>query len=220
MVNREDAGRREIGCDELLSRHGDYVDGLLAPLDVARLRLHLRVCASCARYDRIVQRGLELARELPVLEPSTDFEERLQHRLYHVQDAERLGESRAAGAATTFAVASMLALLAWSPLLVSRTDGLDATASSEPSRPVAEPPATYVPLATPLLGGLGGLGSSGSSGGGWAPLIGAAAASLDHGMEVTRMLVALPGPYSPLIVDPPAPRRSVRAVSTEYAPID
>ncbi|HEX2166310.1 MAG TPA: hypothetical protein VHG09_03635, partial [Longimicrobiales bacterium] len=37
--------------------------------------------------------------------------------------------------------------------------------------------------------------------------------------QPSALLAVFPGPYSPLVVTPPA-HRSVRTVSTEYAPID
>jgi hypothetical protein len=215
-------------CEELLARYGDYIDGQLSPLQAARLQLHLEVCGSCARYDRIMSRGLELVRELPELTPSHDFEERLQHRLYHADDAAALAAQRpTAGAVAAFAVAGVIALLAWSPLLLSTEDGTAVVASNEQRRaqPTDRAQATYrapaymtpataqsdVPVHVPLTAPLHGAGDL------WQPAV--AVPPLSSG-DMARILAAFPGPYSPLVVSPPVHGRSVRTVSTEYAPND
>ncbi|HEX2166056.1 MAG TPA: zf-HC2 domain-containing protein, partial [Longimicrobiales bacterium] len=118
-MNPGKAGRsREVECAEFLARHSEYLDGLLTPVAAARLSAHSSVCASCARYDRIVRKGIDLVRDLPDAQPSDDFEMRLQHRIFHMEDARAL-QPRAAGAAAALAVAAAMALLAWSPLLVT-----------------------------------------------------------------------------------------------------
>jgi anti-sigma factor RsiW len=208
-------------CEELLARYGDYIDGQLSPLQAARLQLHLEVCGSCARYDRIMSRGLELVRELPDLTPSHDFEERLQHRLYHADDAAALAAQRpAAGAVAAFAVAGVIALLAWSPMLLSTDDGTAVVVANEQRRePTRAQPAymtpvparTNAPVHVPLTAPLHGAGDL------WQPAV--AVPPLSSG-DMSRILAAFPGPYSPLVVNPPVHGRSVRTVSTEYAPND
>jgi hypothetical protein len=213
-VNPTSAGRPgDVACDEVLARYGDYMDGLLTPLEAARLQLHFGVCGSCARYDRIMRRGLELVRDMPEITPSDDFEQRLQHRLYHVDDAASLAPRPVAGAVATFAVAGMLALLAWSPILLSTEDGVAVAAreQEDPVRPayataMPAPPELPIPLPVrePLLG----------AGDLWEPAM-AAMAPLSSG-DMARILAAFPGPYSPLVVTPPVHGRTVRTVSSEY----
>jgi hypothetical protein len=216
-VNPTSAGNsQEVLCDELLARYGDYVDGLLTPVQVARLQLHIETCASCGRYDRIMQRGLELVRDLPPVEPSPDFEQRLQHRLYHVDDAAALAAQRpTAGAVATFAVASVLALLAWSPVLFSTEDGpaVAVTATEVQDRPAPRNVASArageatvlpsLPVREPLLHGAD-------------PWQQAAAASPLGTGAMARIVAAFPGPYSPLVVTPPVHTGSVRTISAEY----
>jgi hypothetical protein len=52
--------------------------------------LHLRICESCARLDTRIRRSLLLARNLPTIQPSAAFSERLKMRLAH----ERMLSSR------------------------------------------------------------------------------------------------------------------------------
>lgn len=210
-MNPDNVGRSQTGmCTELLARHADYLDGQLAPHEAARLQWHLSVCGTCARYDRIVRQGLDLVRELPDISPATDFEQRLQHRLYHVQDEMAGGDSRAAaGAVATFAVAGLIALLAWSPLLIGTADepGAIAAAERQPQRHTV-PTLPALPAPTPLLSGAGDL---------WEPA--GAVSPLSSG-EMSRILAAFPGPYSPLVVTPPVHGRAVRTISSEYTRID
>lgn len=199
-MNPGKAGRsHEVSCDEFLARHSEYLDGLLTPLAAARLSTHATVCGSCARYDRIVRKGIDLVRDLPDVEPSEDFEMRLQHRIFHVEDARAL-QPRAAGAATALGVAAAIALLAWSPMLTTSGDGaMSRAATLQESAGEAHGAFSAVPLL------------SQSS---WYPTTMPAPAH-----QPSAMLAVFPGPYSPLVVTPPA-HRSVRAVSTEYVSID
>lgn len=136
-------------CQEFLARHLEYTDESLPLEEAARWRDHMASCPSCARYDRVVRRGLSLLRTLPEVEPSEDFFPRLQHRLYHLDDESQDG-SRASGtsAVVSLAIAGVLALLAWSPLL--RLDqavaarggergGVAWTAAPEPAEGLARP---------------------------------------------------------------------------------
>jgi anti-sigma factor RsiW len=196
-VNPGKAGRtQEVVCDEYLARHSEYLDGLLSPAMSARLSAHAGSCDSCARYDRIVRRGIDLVRDLPDVEPSEDFELRLQHRIFHVEDA-RVLPSRGTGAAVALGVAAAIALLAWSPMLVD--NGSAPMVASQSFQPE---PATD--LTTPRFGADA-----------WYPL----SLPLAPAHQPATLLAAFPGPYSPLVVTPPA-HRSVRSVSTELGSID
>jgi hypothetical protein len=200
-VDQQDASRkREVMCDEVLAMHSDYLDGLLAAHEAARVQWHLSSCSSCARYDRVVRRGGELLRELPKVMPSDDFAERLQHRIFHLQDGEKLGAQRA-GAAATFAVASVIALLAWSPLFFAGEDSIGVASVTEEQHN-----APFLP-APALLGGVGDV---------WlpAPLTGPLGNT-----DPLRVLASFPGPHSRLVVNPPL-HGTVRTVSSEYTSYD
>lgn len=45
------------------------------------MREHLRRCADCSRHDALIRRSLMLVRSLPCIEPSPDFQARLEARL-------------------------------------------------------------------------------------------------------------------------------------------
>lgn len=76
---------------------------------------------------------------LPPVEPPRDFYPRLQHRLYHVMDGPELDYgARASGTSTVAAVAIavLMALAAWSPLVRPETPQVElpAIVVDEPSR--------------------------------------------------------------------------------------
>ena len=197
-VNPGDVKRAEtMHCEDFLSRHGEYVDGMLSLVEASQLRGHMAECSNCARYDRIVRKGLTLVTELPEIQPSLDFEQRLQHRIFHLEDEMTFTQQRpAVGVAAALAVAAMIALLAWSPLLIQR-----ATTAASVAQERVEP--SYQPLGynTPEMGipqwyttiPVG------------TPVTAAGAATL-----IGRQAIE-PGPYNPLIVQPPM--RAVRTVS-------
>jgi hypothetical protein len=98
-----------MNCREFLTRHSEYIDALIEPADAARLRSHVEACPSCARYDRVVRRGAQLARELlPRVEVSDDFEPRVRHRLLHVRDDMTRGRT---GIAPTYTAAASVVLI-------------------------------------------------------------------------------------------------------------
>jgi hypothetical protein len=99
-----------MNCKDFLARHSDYHDGLLEADAAGELRSHATRCPSCARYDAVVRRGTELARQLlPTVELSADFEARMRHRLYHERDAVR---GRSAGMAGVYVTAASVVFVA------------------------------------------------------------------------------------------------------------
>lgn len=65
-----------------------FVDGTLADAALVAMYGHLAECAACSRYDTAIRRGLLVLRNLPVVEPSPDFLERLNDRLDRVREAD------------------------------------------------------------------------------------------------------------------------------------
>jgi hypothetical protein len=83
---------------------------------------HADECPHCAHYDRVVRRGTDVLRDLPELEVSDDFADRLRWRLYAAEEEDRRERRLAspAQAAGTLAIAAMLAAAAWVPLMHPR----------------------------------------------------------------------------------------------------
>jgi hypothetical protein len=108
-----------VDCSDFLERYSSYRDGDLDEEDRGGFEAHMRVCASCARYDRVIREGVRLYLDVPELTPSEDFLPRLQHRLYHV-DEEMHGPGRTgsgASALLTLGIAVLIATAAWVPAL-------------------------------------------------------------------------------------------------------
>ncbi len=103
-------------CSDFIERYSDYRDGLLSSEERDAFDAHLAACAGCCRYHRVLERGVALWCALPPTHPSFDFLPRLQHRLYHVDDAGKFSPRRSLGSAALVAVASVgLLAVAWLP---------------------------------------------------------------------------------------------------------
>lgn len=110
-------------CSDFLRSFSDYVDGLGTSSFREDADRHLDDCPACRRYLEVFERGTSLLRSFPEVEVSDDFRPRLQHRIYHVDDARSLfgGPSGSATTAVTvLGMAVLLVLAAWSPVLVTR----------------------------------------------------------------------------------------------------
>jgi len=191
-------------CREYLSLHSELLDERLELADASRCRAHVDTCPSCARYDRVVRRGLTLVRELPQISPSPDFHQRLQHRIFHVQDDIARGDRFAtASAAVALAIAGVIAFAAWSPMLgppeVGQASGAMVRGAEEALRVVAEP---EPPAAEALGNPRWWYGETQRS------VFSYASMNLYPTMSTAPAPAMLfPGPYSPLIVAPPSVRR-------------
>ena len=110
-----------MDCDTFLDGHSDFRDGLLTLPDRVAFEAHRRECDHCARYDRVVAKGVQVLRARPELEVSDDFMDRLQHRLYHVEDEMAAARRRrgpvSRGAVAALAAAASIAAVALVPRL-------------------------------------------------------------------------------------------------------
>ena len=103
-------------CKEFLEGYSAYLDGVVSREEEEAFRRHLERCDACARYDRVIQRGVEIFRNLPRPVPAPDFLPRLRDRHYHVEDGIPYDTARHGGSAALVAVAAVgLLALAWLP---------------------------------------------------------------------------------------------------------
>jgi anti-sigma factor RsiW len=112
-----------MNCSDFVARSSDYFDGSAPAEDMGAMDEHLRACSSCMRYKAVYEQGTSLLRALPEPEIGEDFEPRLRHRLFHVDDRRALidNSGSAAPALSVLSLAVLLTAVAWSPLL--RSDG-------------------------------------------------------------------------------------------------
>jgi len=108
-------------CSEFQNHFSDYHDSLGDPAFMAAASAHLDGCPECRRYRGVVEQGVEVLRSLPYPSVGDDFLLRLKHRIYHLEDGPALRRREMAGSATTtttaFAIAALIAVAAWSPVL-------------------------------------------------------------------------------------------------------
>lgn len=124
-------------CQEFLARYTDFRDGLVTTSrEARRFSRHLKMCASCRRYDAALHHGVGALQTLPSTEPDAAFRRRLERRL----STERARAGRpflptrpALAAAVLVAVA--LGLLAWEGARRNPT----ASAPSLPPVPFPKP---------------------------------------------------------------------------------
>ena len=106
-----------MDCREFSDKHVAFVDDTLAGIELVRMQRHIAECECCAKQDAKIRRALLLFRNLPSIEPSADFSERLQARLRREAKCEHLLETtqrnlRRGAVAATLASAAMLGYIA------------------------------------------------------------------------------------------------------------
>jgi hypothetical protein len=70
-----------MDCREFRRNHVAFVDDLLPGIDLVRMQCHLLECDRCSHHDTLVRRALLVVRNVPEIEPSPEFSQRLQARL-------------------------------------------------------------------------------------------------------------------------------------------
>jgi anti-sigma factor RsiW len=107
-----------MDCREFSEKHLAFVDDTLAGIELVRMQRHTAECEACAKHDAKIRRALLLFRNLPAIEPSTDFAERLAARLQEAHEDDLLRETttrnlRRGAVAATFATLASAAMLAY-----------------------------------------------------------------------------------------------------------
>jgi hypothetical protein len=113
-----------MDCRAFREQHIGFVDDTLPAIEMNAMHQHLAKCARCSRHDTAIRRGLLIVRNLPMVELSPDFMERLNARLQSL-DAAAMRERTTAAAyrasMSGFAVlAAGLALAAYVALEATR----------------------------------------------------------------------------------------------------
>lgn len=110
-----------MNCSEVVAHFTDYLDGVVSDVEAAAIGRHLQECRACHRYKNVLEHGAHVLRSLPEPEVPEDFEPRLRHRLFHVDDERTLRTHGASGtpALTVLGIAVLLTAVAWSPTLFS-----------------------------------------------------------------------------------------------------
>jgi anti-sigma factor RsiW len=144
-----------MDCREFGKKHLAFVDDTLSAVDTAAMQCHLHVCSRCARHDTRIRRGLLLARNLPIVQPSADFMERLNARLREVGPVDRYvvaAPSHRVFSATTFsAIAASIMTVTLLASALLRSDSRDSELRLPPVvASLPEPEPVSAPVASPV----------------------------------------------------------------------
>jgi hypothetical protein len=100
-----------MNCREFRRKHDAYVDDTLSGVEQEAMERHRRLCVRCARLDTRVRRALLLVRNLPPVELSRGFDERLRLRL--IQERALIAAGRVVHGSSPLDVGG------WRPLSIS-----------------------------------------------------------------------------------------------------
>jgi hypothetical protein len=135
-------------CRDFKEKHVGFVDDTLAGVELVEMRRHLDGCPSCAELDTKIKRALLLVRNLPPIEVSPDFQDRLNARLSRCRemDAPARAIRKRIAAAMTLAAAAMIGYIALTLDRVERSSDLRmspvvASLPESEMAPMASPPA-------------------------------------------------------------------------------
>jgi hypothetical protein len=144
-----------MDCREFGKKHLAFVDDTLSAVDTAAMRHHLRLCRCCAQQDTRIRRGLLLARNLPIIQPSADFMERLNARLREIGPIDRYAVAtpiyRSFPAVTFSAVAASIVVVALLAGGLLRNSPVETQLRLPPVvASVPEPEPASAPVASPV----------------------------------------------------------------------
>lgn len=116
-----------LSCSEVLARHSEYIDGEMHAPDSERWRAHLAACSLCARYDRVLRKGVRLLHDEDDLQADPEF---IQHLRYRIADEHhRMSQPISMNASMAVTVAAVLALAVSLPMMMSKSEATTAVAS-------------------------------------------------------------------------------------------
>ncbi len=103
-----------MDCKQFKKNHCAFTDDTLAGVELVSMQRHIAECEQCARLDWSVRRSLMVFRNLPSIEPSANFEARLQEKIRQSVDAQAVNTQsfRLAGVAAALFGAAMLGYIA------------------------------------------------------------------------------------------------------------
>lgn len=142
-----------MDCREFCEQHVAYVDDTLAGIELVRMQRHIAECESCAKHDAKIRRSLLLFRNLPSIEPSAGFSQRLEARIRECQGEHLLANTqrnlRYGAIAATLASAVMLGYIGTT--LYHRTDAPRDLIMPPVVATIPEPELTPITTSTPAI---------------------------------------------------------------------
>jgi putative zinc finger protein len=142
-----------MDCREFCEQHVAFVDDTLAGIELVRMQRHIAECESCAKHDAKIRRALLLIRNLPSIELSADFSERLEARLKECHSEHLLATTqrnlKRGAIAATLASAVMLGYIGTT--LYHRTDAPRDLIMPPVVASLPEPELTPITTSTPAI---------------------------------------------------------------------
>lgn len=100
-----------MDCREFQENHFAFIDDTLSGIELVGMQRHIAECENCAKHDTNIRRSLMLFRNLPRIEPSAEFSERLNNRLRELRENETSSAFHHSGKfAAAVAIASVVML--------------------------------------------------------------------------------------------------------------
>lgn len=112
-----------MDCRSFHARHVGFVDDVLPGIEIVEMQRHIAECAVCARHDAKIRRSLLVFRNMPRIECSPGFTERVTTRIRALDEIPLAGQASfltSRGAFTTLVAAGIVAVAGWN--FVSRTE--------------------------------------------------------------------------------------------------
>jgi hypothetical protein len=131
-----------MDCCEFREQYSDFADGLLDEEAELRARRHLSLCAPCRRFDTAFRRGVSALRNLPSVEVSRSFGDRLSRRLRHELVVRALAVNPAWGAVAAMLVMVTIGLVTWDMAELRAAKHAASAAAASAMRPLVRAPAT------------------------------------------------------------------------------
>ena len=102
-----------MDCCEFREKYSDFADGLLDAEAQLRARRHLSLCAPCRRFDAAFRTGVSALRDLPSVQLSRSFGDRLRRRLGHELVVRGMAVDPFSGAVAAVLVMVTIGLVTW-----------------------------------------------------------------------------------------------------------
>ena len=101
-----------MDCKEFATRHAAFIDDTLPGFQMAVMREHVTACARCSKRDAEIRRSLFVLKNLPPVEVSKGFNDRLRARITAEGPAYQSTRASNAGLTKWVAAAVMLVVVA------------------------------------------------------------------------------------------------------------
>ena len=131
-----------MDCRTFHARHVGFVDDVLPGIEIVEMQRHIAECAPCARHDALIRRSLLVFRNMPKIECSPGFTERVNDSIRALNDAPRVPQVSFLTPGGAFAALFAAGIVAFAGLnLLSESEAPLSHAPVVATLPAQDPPA-------------------------------------------------------------------------------